>query len=271
MLADTDRLSLAPGVLLRHGQLTDEVRGATWPLNVSGAFVLARTDAPVARIVHETADAFALPIETARGDVLRFAWHLNALALVNIERRGSRLRRFADWIVLAARLAPGGALPAAGARRRPLDTRSVARAFWSSLAATFTRVVVVAAVATLVAAQFLAVVGSLGLIFPLALGFGTGAGLGLHEAAHAAALRGVPSALVTRGRRTYVLHAVVTPARRTVVALAGPLAVAALGVALVIGGAAMAAPGLAIAGCPLATHALALTAVGGDGRVACGL
>ena len=27
----------------------------------------------------------------------------------------------------------------------------------------------------------------------------------------------------------------------------------------------------AIAGCPLAAHALALTVVGGDGRVACGL
>lgn len=271
MLADTDRLSLAPGVVLRRGQLADNVRGAAWPLNGSGAFVLARTDAPVGRIVCETADAFALPIETARGDVLRFAWHLNALALVNIERRGSRLRRLADWIVLAARLAPGGGLPVASARRHPLDTGSVARAVASSLAATFTRVLAVAAVATLVAGQLLVVVGSPGLVFPLALGLGTGAGLGLHEAAHAAALRGVPSALVTRGRRTYVLHAVVTPVRRTVVALAGPFAVAALGVALVVGGAALAAPGLVIAGCPLAAHALALTAVGGDGRVACGL
>ena len=55
------------------------------------------------------------------------------------------------------------------------------------------------------------------------------------------------------------------------VALVGPLAVAALGLALVLGGVLATSPAAAIAGCPLAAHALALTVVGGDGRVACGL
>lgn len=271
MIADTDTLSLAPGVAFQDGQLADEVRGDAWPLNGTGAFVLARTGRPVGQIVREIADAFSLPIETARGDVLRFAWYLNGLALVNVEREGSGVRRLADWILLAARLAPAGALPAAVARRCALDTRSVRRAVASSLAAILSRVFAVAAVSTVVAVQLSAVVGAPGLVVPLALGLATGVGLGLHEAAHVASLRGVPSALVMRGRRTYVLHAAVSPSRRTGVALAGPLAVATLGVALVLGGAALGAPSLTIAGCPLAAHAVALTVVGGDGRVACGL
>jgi hypothetical protein len=271
MIADTDRLSFAPGVAFHDGQLADAVRGDAWPLNRSGAFVLARTGRPVGQIVRETADAFSLPLEAARGDVLRFAWHLNALALVNVEREGPRLRRLADWILLAARLAPAGALPAAVARRCALDTRSVPRALASSLAAILSRASVVAAGAAVVAVQFSAILGVFGLGVPLALGLATGVGLGLHEAAHVALLRGVPSALVMRGRRTYVLHAAVSPPRRSVVALAGPLAVAALGVALTFAGAALAVPGLVIAGCPLAAHALALTVVGGDGRIACGL
>jgi len=271
MIADTDTLALAPGVVLQDGQLADVVRGDAWPLNGSGAFVLARTDRPVGQIVREIADAFSLPLETARGDVLRFAWYLNALALVNVERRGTRVRRLADWVVLAARLAPAGALPVAVARRRALDTRTVFRAVASSLTATLPRVVAVAVVSTALAMQFSVVVGALGLVVPLVLGIATGVGLGLHEAAHVASLRGVPSALVTRGRRTYVLHAAVSPTRRSVVALAGPLTVAALGVALALGGAALGAPSLTIAGCPLAAHALSLTIVGGDGRIACRL
>ncbi len=271
MIADTDTLSLAPGVALQDGQLADAVRGDAWPLNGSGAFVLCRMGRPIGQIVRELTDAFSLPLETARADVLRFVWHLNSLALVNVERQGSIVRRLADWIQLAARLAPAGALPVALARRRALDTRNVLRAISTGLAATLPRVVSIAAVSTVVAVQFSVIGGGPGLVVPLALGIATGAGLGLHEAAHVAALRGVPSALVTRGRRTYVLHAAVSPSRRSMVALAGPLAVAAFGVALVLGGTTLGAPGITVAGFPLAAHALALTIVGGDGRIACGL
>lgn len=271
MLAETDRLFLPPGVLCRDGYVADEVRGDAWPLNGSGMLVLARTGRPVGEIVRELADTFSLPLETARADVLRFVWALNAHALVNVEPDGSRLRRFADWLVLAARLAPAGALPAALAHRRALATGSLAGAVVSALAATLARIAAVAALATVAAVQLSAVAGAPALLFPLALGLGTGAGLGLHEAAHAAALRGIPSALVTRGRRTYVLHAAVGPTRRVVVALAGPAAVAALGVAFVLAGAGLAAPSLAIVGCPLAAHALALTVASGDGRIACRL
>jgi hypothetical protein len=271
MIAARDTLSLAPGVTVEHGRLTDAVRGDSWPLNASGAFVLARTGDPVGLIVQELAEVFSLSDEAARADVLRFAWHLNVLALVNVESGASRSRRLADWVRLAARLAPAGAVPAAATRRRAIDTRTFRRAFGSCLAAISARVSVVAGVGTAVTAQLSLLAGASGLIVPLTLGLGTGVGLGFHEAAHAASLRGVPSALVTRGRRTYVLHAAVSPSRRSIVALAGPLAAAGLGMGLVVAGSIVVAPALAIAGCPLVAHALALTVVGGDGRVACGL
>ena len=94
------------------------------------------------------------------------------------------------------------------------------------------RVVLVASVATILAAHVALIVGA-ALVVPLLVGLGTGLGLGLHEAAHAALLRGVPSALVVRGPRTRVLHAAIAPSRRALVAVGGPLVVAALGLALV--------------------------------------
>jgi len=271
MIAATDTLSLAPGVVLEQERLADEVRGGSWPLNPSGVFVLTRTGEPIGRIVRELAEACSLSDAAARADVFRFVWHLNALTLVNVNAAGSPFRRFADWFRLAARLAPLGAVPSAVTRRRALDTRSVGRAVGSSLGAIWARMSFIAVATMAVAAQPSALVGASGLVVPLGLGLGTGLGVGFHEAAHAALLRGVPSALVTRGRRTYVLHARVTPKRRSLVALAGPLAVTGLGVGLVVAGSIVVAPAIAIAGCPLVAHALALTVAGGDGRVACGL
>jgi hypothetical protein len=120
------------------------------------------------------------------------------------------------------------------------------------------------------ALQFTLVLGA-GPAVPVLIGVGTGVGLGLHEAAHAVLLRGVPSAFVCRGRRTYVLHARVGSRRRVAVAAGGPLTVSVLGVGVVVAGTVLTAPVLAVAGWPLAAHAVALTVVGGDGRVACGL
>ncbi len=206
MIASTDSISLAPGVALEAGRLTDAVRGDSWPLNASGAFVLARVGRPVGVVVRELAEAFSLTSEQARADVLRFVWHLNRLALVNVERESSRLRQLAEWARLAARLAPAGAVPAAISRRRALDTESVGRALVSSLVAVLPRSCLVGVIATVLALQLTLVLG-LGPAVPVLIGVGTGVGLGLHEAAHAVLLRGVPSAFVCRGRRTYVLHA----------------------------------------------------------------
>jgi hypothetical protein len=270
MIAATDSISLAPGVVLESVRLADAVRGDSWPLNASGAFVLARAGMPVGTVVHEMADVFSLSSEQARSDVLRFVWQLNRLALVNVERGASPLRRLAEWSRLALRLAPAGVFPAAVSRRRALDTGSVVRALVSSFIAVLPRAGLVGGVAALLALQLALVLRS-GPGAPLLIGVGTGVGLGLHEAAHAALLRGVPSALVCRGRRTYVLHAPVGSRRRAAVAVGGPLVVALLGVGLVAAGVALTAPAVAFAGWPLAAHALALSVVGGDGRVACGL
>jgi hypothetical protein len=271
VIAATDRIVLADGVTLCEGRLSDEVRGESWPLNESAVFVLGRSGQPVGATIREVAESFSLPLETARADVLRFVWHLNRLALINVESGGRRLERILGWLRLAARLAPAGAVPASLTRRRPIDTRNAMRGLGTCLAACAWRTAVVAGVATVVAFELFTAAGSRGAALPLVLGICTGLGLGLHEAMHAAMLRGVPSALVTRGRRTYVLHAALPPGRRSRVALAGPLAVAAIGTCCLLAGALAAAPCLAVAGCPLAAHALALTVAAGDGRVACGL
>jgi hypothetical protein len=270
MIAATDSITLTPGVSLERGRLADAVRGDSWPLNASGVFVLTRAGTPVGAVVRELAEAFSLTAGQARADVLQFVWHLNRLALVNVERRASRVRQLASWLSLAARLAPAGTLPAPVSRRRALDTGSVFRALVSALRAVLPRSFLVGGVATVLIIQPALLVGA-GTAASVLLGAATGLGLGLHEAAHAMLLRGVPSAFVCRGRRTYVLHAPVGSYRRLAVAICGPLAVSVLGVGLVAAGGALTAPVLAVAGLPLAAHALSLTVVGGDGRVACGL
>jgi len=266
-----DTIRLAPGVTVRDGRLDDGVRAESWPVNASAAFVLGRAGRPLGETVAAFAESFGLTSGRAREDVLHFVWELNGLALVNVERSGSRLRQLREWLALAARLAPAGAVPAMLTRRRSLDTRSVGRALASCFAAISSRVAAVAVVAAALTSQVAVAAGPLGLAGALLIGACTGLGLGLHEAVHAALLRGVPSALVTRGRRTAVLHAAIGPERRALVAVGGPLSVASLGIVAIAGGWLAAAPALVVAGCPLAAHALALTVVGGDGRVACGL
>jgi hypothetical protein len=106
---------------------------------------------------------------------------------------------------------------------------------------------------------------------PLALPVGVAAGLVLHEAGHAAALTGIDAALVTAGMRTFVIHRPLAPRRRGIVAGAGPAAAAAAGVLAATAAWLVATPELALAACPLATHAIGLTVATGDGRAACGL
>lgn len=90
-----------------------------------------------------------------------------------------------------------------------------------------------------------------------------GAGLVLHEFAHAAALGGIPHAGVRRGLRATVVHPRLAPLRALVAGAAGPLAPALVAPAL----ARVAAPAALL----LAVHALALTVLSPDGRAACGL
>ena len=231
MIAETDRVDLPPGVSISGRQLADVVRGCSWPLNESGAFVLGRAGRPLGVVVRELAEAFDLQLDVARLDVLRFVWTLNAVALVNVVRSGSRLRRSADWLGLALRLVPAGAFPTPVSRRRPLDTGSVRRGVVSSFRASGSRVVAVATASTTLLLLLAAALGGGGSFLALAVALGacTGVGVGLHEAGHVASLRGVPSALVLHGRRTFVLHPPLGTSRRALVALCGPGTVVGIG------------------------------------------
>lgn len=273
MIGASDRIDLAAGVSLSNGRLGDVVRGSSWPLNDSGIFVLGRVGRPLDVVVRELAEAFDLPLDVARFDVLQFVWTLNALALVNVVQSGSRLRRLADWLVLVLRLAPAGALPTPLTRRRPLDTGSARRGVASGLRASSSRAIAIAAVSTIALLPLVGLAGGSGRPAALivALGIGTGVGVGLHEAGHVALLRGVPSALVVRGHRTFVLHAPLGPVRRSLVAVSGPVMAVGLGLALVVLGAAVSELAVVVLGLPLAAHALSLTVLAGDGRTACGI
>lgn len=271
MLESGDRLVLPHGVAVRDGLLADEVRGEGWPLNAAGELVLARVGASLAEIVDEVAATFALPVARARADVLAFVWQLNRLSLANLDHPGGRLRRFLAWLRLAARLLPAGAIPHSTARRHPVDTTSIPRSVLTVFAAVWGRAATIALVGVLAVAHVEALAGGVEPTAALAIGAACGGGLAFHEAAHAAALRGVPTALVVRGRRTYLLHAALASRRRALVALAGPLAVAAAGVAAAGVAAALGSASVAIAAGPLCAHAAALTVLASDGRVACGL
>ena len=77
MIGERDTLRFAPGVALEGDRLSDVVRGASWPLNASGAFVLARATQPIGETVPAFARAYSLPPDEARDDVLQFVWSLN--------------------------------------------------------------------------------------------------------------------------------------------------------------------------------------------------
>jgi hypothetical protein len=272
MIVDSDRVVLPEGVSVGADHLEDVVRGCRWQLNNTGSFVLGRGGKQLDVVVRELADAHCLRLEVARRDVLQFIWMLNALAVVNIVHDGSRLRRWTDWLVLAARLIPAGALPAPVTTRRALDTGTMPRAVASVVRAAGPRVLSVSSAAAIVLLPLAAAFGGLGsAVVGIGLGAGTGIGLGLHEAGHVVTLRGVPSALVLRGRRTFVLHAPVGEARRSLVAFSGPAITVAFGLVLVAAGHLLVSPLLVILGLPLIAHAVSLSALGGDGRSACGI
>jgi Coenzyme PQQ synthesis protein D (PqqD) len=271
MLSAGDCGSFPAGVQVCDSMLVDEVRGDAWPMNGTAAFVLERVGAPLGAVIDELARGFGLPVDRARDDVLAFVLALNAQLLLNIEHRGSALRRWATLASLALRLAPTGLLPSLPARRRRLDTGTARWALVTALVAVAPRAALVALLVTIFSLQIVMAAGAAGVVLAVLVGAGAGAGIALHEAGHAAALVGVPAALVLRGRRTFVLHRPVGNRRRIAVALAGPGPVAALGATLATIAIVAHEPLLLVVGLAPAAHALSLTVATGDGRSACGL
>jgi hypothetical protein len=265
MLGPADTIGLSPGVRVENGAVTDDARGARFPVNDTGLFVLHRAGRPLGEIARELALQHGLEAERARADVLRFAFTLNRAQLVNVHAGGGVASRAVAWLRVAVRLAPAGMLPSRNVRRFALDTSTPASAVGDAVGALRWRSVTLALAAVLLAAP--------GGLTPgvLALGLGVGGGLVAHEAGHAALLTGVAAALVIVGLRTFVIHPTLTPARRRAVATAGPAGAVVLGVAVVCAAWASGAPELGLAGCAPAAHAIGLTVATGDGRAACGL
>lgn len=251
LIGPHDRVRLPEGVLLREDGLADRVRGAVFSANASARFILAHADG---RTVADIAGRLG-PREVALADTVEFCARQNERLLLNVELRwGAAVR----WLAVAVRMAPLGLVPPFPRRRLPLPSAAA----WRALAG----------VGTIVAA----LAGGMALVLltpgpAVILGACVGAGLVLHEAAHVAVLRGVPCCLVVAGLRVGVLHRALPPRRRRVVAAAGPTAAAVAGALVLAAAWLLSVEEAAIGAGPLAAHALGLTVLAGDGRVACGL
>ena len=237
MIALEDRVSLAPGVTLDGGVVIDVARGLRVPASPTAALVFAHADG---RTIASIGDVLTRhgAIDGHR-DALEFCDELSRRLLVNV-----RIRPAALVGRTAAAACRGVVLH--------LPPRRIGSA---SLG-----LVVTACVLALLTAPFALLLGA----WTLALGVALG--VTLHEAAHAAALHGIPRALVLNGVRPSLVHPRLGATRSFVVAAAGPV-VPPLAAVLVVFLWHASAP----AGAALAAHALGLTVLAPDGRNACGL
>ncbi|MHB8641982.1 MAG: hypothetical protein ACYDA3_03725 [Gaiellaceae bacterium] len=238
MIAADDRVFVAPGVTIDGEDVVDTVRALRLPANATARTVLSHADGRTIAEVGGVLDRNGAH-DGAR-DALEFCGELNRRLFVNV-----RIRRLA---LVRRRLAAARA-GIVILHAPPVRTTGVLRG-------------VVPCALALAA-----------LTLPLSLAVGAwqlapvvGGGVLLHELGHAAALAGIPRAVVRRGLRPALVHPSLSGLRALAVGAAGPLApaLAALGTVVVSRAAAPAC-------LPLAAHALALTMVSPDGRNACGL
>jgi hypothetical protein len=241
VIEPSDCIVLAPGVTVDAGALVDDVRGARVPANAAAALVLAHAQGggTVAELGDVLARAGALD---GLGDARAFCVDLNRGLFLNV-----RVPRLA---MLRRRLAAARVGLVLRAPSRRVDGRSLVRVAGALAPG--------GVVLTLLTLPLALLAGS----WTIALA--VGAGVVLHELAHAAALRGLPRALVLNGLRPSILHPRLGPRRAVVVASAGPLAPA-------LGALVLAVVARSPACAPLAAHALGLTVLAPDGRHACGL
>jgi hypothetical protein len=242
MIERSDRIELAPGVVLRADGLHDSVRGIDVPLNTT-ALLAFRPGATIAEIA---AALERLGARDAEREAMSFATQLNRLLLANVRTpRRELLRR-------RVRALRHGIALHAPVRRSAIED-----------AGTFVLALAPSACAVIVALLPLAMLAG---PWTIAAAVAAGAGIVVHEAAHALALLGVPRALVLERLKPSILHPPISASRTFAAATAGPLAPAllALGVAF---GWRSAAPAVV----PLAAHVLGLSVLAPDGRAACGL
>lgn len=271
MLALDDVIELPDGVVRDGDGLFDGVRARHYPGNPAARVILEGAGASIAEAAAALSSRFSISPERARHDALAFVWDLNRALLVNVERRGRRLLRLRQWVGLAARLAPAGALPPTISRRRALDTSSRCRAALTCALGLGGRGLALACGVAAGTAHLSAIAGAVAPAVAVVAGLATGIALLLHEAAHAVAVSPAAAAVVTSGPRTFVLHRGGGGARAAVVAFVGPALPAGVGLVLATVAVVTANDLLAVGACPFAAHALSLTAFSSDGRAVCDL
>jgi hypothetical protein len=271
MLAEHDTLVLPPGVRLGESGIVDDVRDLVIPANAAGLVVLAGVGATLATTIEQFGERWNLAAEESRRDVLRFAWQLNRLGLVNVRHAVPRRGRALGWLSVATRTLPFGRLPEREVCRRPLDMSSRLRATRSTAQALALRVVLVALLASAALLGTGAAAGGIDVVGSLVVGSAAGLAILVHELGHVLALGRTPAAMLLVGGRTSVVHRREPSGRAALIALAGPAGAVLSGMALSTFALAMESSLLAIAACPIAGHALAATVAARDGRTACGL
>jgi hypothetical protein len=263
VIAAHDRIALPTSVELRAGGVYDHVRGLALPLNATGAVIAdASTPAAASRSLRL---GFAVDEERALADALGFCAELNERLLLNVSPARGTPALALRWIAHLPFMLLARRLPRIPARRRHVDTSTPRAILVTGVRATLPFALFAAIGTLFVASLVLGGLGAASASTTLTLSLAVGAGVVLHELGHMALLRGVPTCVVTRGARLWLLHRAVDRRREAAVAGAGPttaLATAALLLAL---------PGFSatIAGLALSLHALGLTVLTADGRTLC--
>ena len=269
MIGARDRITLPDDVVLRESELHDVVRLAPVPLNATARVVLG---APTPRDAAAALERrHAIDAEAALGDVLAFCAELNARFLLNVSVRGGGAAVVARWLRTAPFLLPLGVVPTLPVTRHRVDTtslRTLARTGPPAFASVEASLFLGGAVAS---ALLLVVTGYAAPTIAVVVGAAIALSVALHELAHLAALRGVPSCVVTRGLRVAVVHRAVSRSRARTVAAAGPLAGLAVSASLLACLAQLPSAELASATFVSLLNALGLTVLSRDGRTLCGL
>ena len=259
MIGRNDAISLAPGVHVENRVLIDSVRGLSIPL--SDAAAVALRESTPARMGAALAATFDVDRGRADADARAFCAQLNRLLLANVRVAPPRL--VFRWAMRALMLAQLHQVPRWPPSRRAVSTRTITLAIASTLWAA--RSAALAVALTIALPLLLVGVPRAALLIPVA----AAAGMLVHEAGHAATLRGVESALIVRGVRVALLHSKLDARREAVVAAAGPLAAAFLAALTLAVAMATAVPAAAFVPLPLALHAFGLTVISPDGRKIC--
>ena len=263
MIAANDHIALPPSVERRTGGVYDHVRGVTLPLNATGAVIVdASTPAAASRALRL---GFAVEEKRALADAIGFCAELNERLLLNVSPVRGAPAFALRWVAHLPFMLPARRFPRLPAHRRHVDTSSPRTVLVTGVRATLP-FALLAAVGTLVVASL--VLGGLGATSAsttLVLAVAVGSGVVLHELGHLVLLLGVPTCVVTRGARIWLLHRAVDRRREAVVAAAGPTA------ALVFAALLLALPGLSatVAALALSLHALGFTVLTADGRTLC--